>query len=112
MNTRSPSDPAIAPDGAVGETSARDWFLRDSKWDDAKWVFAPTNLLEEEQPARILWDFALASGRRFTDPEYASLRETCKKLIASIRTRSLSTGLPQRARTAVGHFAHLRPLLR
>jgi integrase len=112
MSTRSPSEPAIAADGSVGDVSARDWFLRDSKWDDTRWTFAPTNLLEEEQPARILWDFTLPSGGRFTDPEYASLRETCKKLIASMRTRSLSTGLPQRARTAIGHFAHLRPLLR
>jgi len=48
---------------------------------------------------RILWDFRLPSGLRFTDPEYDSLRETCKRLIASVRARSLSTGLPQRART-------------
>ena len=96
--------------GLARDMSARDWFLRDSKWDDARWTFAPTNLLEEEQRARILGDFRLPSGRRFTDPEYDSLRETCKRLIASVRARSLSTGLPQRARTAIGHFAHLRPL--
>jgi integrase len=81
------------------------------KWDDARWVFAPTNLLEEEARLQILWDFRLPSGRRFTDSGYATLCETTKKLIATVRTRSLFTGLPQRARTAVGHFFHLRPLL-
>jgi integrase len=111
MSAGMTQDASIAPDVFGGDTSARDWFLRDSKWEDVRWTFAPTNLLEEEQPARILWDFRLPSGRRFTDPEYDSLRETCKRLIASVRARSLSTGLPQRARTAIGHFAHLRPLL-
>jgi len=99
MSTGTTRDLAIAPDVSAGDMSARDWFLRDSKWDDVRWTFAPTNLLEEEQRARILWDFRFPSGRRFTDPEYDSLRETCKRLIASVRARSLSTGLPQRART-------------
>lgn len=111
MSTAPTKDPAIALDASAGDMSARDWFLRDSKWNDARWTFAPTNLLEEEQRACILWDFRFPSGRRFTDPEYDALRETCKKLIASVRARSSSTGLPQRARTAIGHFAHLRPLL-
>jgi integrase len=111
MSMGTTKDLAIAPDVPAGDMSARDWFLRDSNWDDVRWTFAPTNLLEEEQRACILWDFRLPSGRRFTDPEYDSLRETCKRLIASVRARSLSTGLPQRARTAIGHFAHLRPLL-
>jgi len=101
-----------ALDAPFAENQACDWFLRDSKWDDTRWVFAPTNLLEEETPLQISWDFPLSSGRRFTDPEYASLCETTKKLIATVRTRSLFTGLPQRARTAVGHFVHMRPLLR
>ncbi len=99
-------------DAPLAQNHSRDWFLHDSKWDDARWIFAPTNLLEEETPLQIAWDFSLRSGRRFTDPEYASLRETTKNLIATIRTRSLFTGLPQRARTAVGHFSRLRPLLR
>ena len=109
--TTSSKSLALLPDASAGDMSRRDWFLRNSKWDDARWTFAPTNLLEEEQRACILWDFKFSSGRRFTDPEYDSLRETCKRLIASVRARSLSTGLPQRARTAIGHFAHLRPLL-
>lgn len=93
------------------ENRPRDWFLRDSKWDDVRWVFTPTNLLEEEARLQILWDFRLPSGRRFTDPAYAGLRETTKQLIATVRTRSLFTGLPQRARTAIAHFFCLRPLL-
>jgi integrase len=93
------------------ENRQRDWFLRDSKWEDPRWVFEPTNLLEEEARLQILWDFRLPSGRRFTDPAYASLRETTKQLIATVRTRSLFTGLPQRARTAIGHFFSVRPLL-
>ena len=112
MTTRTTSGRAIAAVGLPVNSSARDWFLRDSKWDDERWIFAPTNLLEEETPLQIQWNFTLPSGRRFTDPQYAALRETTKSLIATVRTRSLFTGLPQRARTAVGHFVHLRPLLR
>jgi integrase len=90
----------------------RDWFLRDSRWEDPLWVFAPTNVLEEREPARVQWDFILPSAQRFTDPAYASLLETTRQLIALIRTRSLFTGLPHRSRTAVGYFVHLRTLLR
>lgn len=105
------TDTKIVIEAADEPNGSRDWFLRDSKWDDARWVFAPTNLLEEEAKPHIVWDFRLPSGRRFTDPPYATLCETTKKLIATVRTRSLFTGLPQRARTAVGHFSRLRPLL-
>ena len=86
MTTHSRSDPAIAAVGPPNHSPARDWFLRDSKWDDERWVFAPTNLLEEETPLQIQWNFILPSGRRFTDPQYASLRETTKRLIATIRS--------------------------
>src|SRR2546427_4642081 len=90
----------------------RDWFLRDSRWEDPLWVFAPTNVLEEREPARIRWDFILPSTQRFTDPAYAYLLETTRQLIALIRTRSLFTGRPHRSRTAFGYFVRLRPLLR
>lgn len=112
MTTPSTSKPTTESPGPASDNPTRDWFLRDSKWDDDRWIFAPTNLLEEETPLQIRWNFILPSGRRFTDPRYAPLRETTKRLIATIRTRSLFTGLPQRARTAVGHFTRLRPLLR
>lgn len=103
-----------APAGALAgdDTRTRDWFLRDSAWGDACWLLAPTNLLEEEAPQRIRWDFSLPSGGLFTDPEHAPLLETSKKLIALVRTRSLHSGLARSATTASGFFARLRPLLR
>jgi integrase len=91
--------------------SSRDWFLQDSHWEDALWTFAPTNVLEERESQHIRWDFRLPSGRCFTNPVYVEWLETTRRLIALIRTRALSTGLPQRSRTAVGYFAHVRPLI-
>jgi hypothetical protein len=90
----------------------RDWFLRHSSWDDAVWMFKPTNVLEQERPVRIHWDFAVPSGRRFTDLSFAALLESSRALIALTRTRSLSSGLPQRARTVDGYFQYLRELVR
>ena len=87
-------------------------FLRDSTWHDALWIFTPTNALEHEHPVRIRWDFLLPSGRRFTDASFAPLLEHARRLIALIRTRSLGTGLPQRATTVIGYFSYLRELLR
>jgi len=112
MTTISSSQRAITADFTGRESTDRDWFLRDSRWEDPLWVFAPTNVLEEREPQRIPWDFTLPSGRRFTDPAYTSLLQTTKQLIALIRSRSLFTGLSHRSRTAVGYFVHLRPLLR
>ena len=105
-------DRAPAAALADSDTRGRDWFLRDSTWDDACWLLAPTNLLEEEAPQRIRWGFSLPSGGRFTDPKHAPLLETSKKLIALVRTRSLYSGLARSATTASGFFARLRPLLR
>jgi integrase len=112
MTTTSASQRAITVNVTGRGSTDRDWFLRDSCWDDSVWIFAPTNVLEERAPPRIRWDFMLPSGQCFTDPAYASLLQTTKQLIALIRTRSLFTGLPHRSRTAVGYFVHLRPLLR
>jgi hypothetical protein len=86
--------------------------LRDSLWSDATWIFAPTSVLEEERPVRFSWDFALPSGRRFTDPPYAALLESARRLIALVRTRSLGTGVAQRAVTVRVYFNHLRTLVR
>jgi integrase len=97
---------------AAGEQVARDWFLRDSSWHDAVWVMRPTNVLEQERPVRILWGFTLPSGRRFTDRPFAPLLEASRKLLALIRSRSLSTGLAQRATTVAGYFDYLRQLVR
>jgi len=92
--------------------TGRDGFLRDSNWHDVLWIFAPTNALEHEHPVRIRWDFLLPSGRRFTDASFAPLLEHARTLLALIRTRSMSTGLPQRATTVEGYFSYLRELVR
>jgi integrase len=102
----------VAVARAEGAPTVRDGFLRDSAWHDARWIFAPTNALEHEHPVRIRWDFSLPSGRNFTDPSFAPLLEHARTLLALIRTRSLSTGLPQRATTVEGYFSYLRELLR
>ena len=57
-----------------------------------------------------MWDFPLPSGRRLTDHSCAQLLETSRKLIALIRTRSIGTGLAQRATTVAGYFSYLREL--
>lgn len=61
---------------------------------------------------RVDWNFTLTGGRYFTDERYASLLETSRRLIALIRSRSLSTGLVQRASTVSGYFNELRELVR
>jgi integrase len=90
----------------------RAWFLVDSTWHDPVWVFKPTNALEESRPVRLHWNFTLPGGQCFTDDRYAQLRHTSRQLIALIRSRSLSTGLAQRASTVAGYFLYLRQLLR
>jgi integrase len=105
--------PRLAGNALVStEGAERAWFLRGSAWKDSTWIFAPTNKLEEEHPVRIRWDFTLPHGQCFTDPRYASLLESAKQLLALIRTRSLSSGLAQRAITVAGYFYYLRELLR
>jgi integrase len=89
----------------------RDWFLCNSTWTDACWTLAPTSALEEERPVLLRWDFKLAGGDRFTDRAYARLLESSRRVIALIRSRSLTTGLPQRATTARVYFIRLRMLL-
>lgn len=92
--------------------SERSWFLVGSEWNDQIWIFKPTNALEEVRPQRVNWRFELSEEAFFTDARYASLLETSKQLIALMRARSLSNGLPQRASTTVGYFMYLRELLR
>jgi hypothetical protein len=96
----------------TSEPSQRDWFLRDSLWSDATWIFAPTSVLEEEHPIHFSWDFSLPSSRRFTDPPCAALLESARRLIALVRARSLGNGTPQRAVTVRPYFNHLRTLIR
>jgi integrase len=98
---------------AADHTSVnRAWFLLDSTWHDPVWIFRPTNALEESRPIRLHWNFTLPSGPCFTDERYARLLQTSRQLIALIRSRSLSTGLAQRASTVAGYFTYLRELVR
>jgi hypothetical protein len=92
-------------------TGDRAWFLLESSWEDAVWVLAPGNALEERRPVRLRWDFALQGGRRFTDEGYAPLLQASKQLVALIRSRSLCTGLPLRPSSVANYFLTLRILL-
>ena len=104
------------PDTVTRDDAApvdRAWFLRSGcRWQDDIWDLKPSSTLEEAATIKLRWDFALPSGQRFIDPRYASLLESSKQLIALIRTRSLSTGLSQRASTVKGYFTYLRGLVR
>jgi hypothetical protein len=61
---------------------------------------------------RICWDFALPNRGRFVQHRFRDLLESSRRLIALVRTQSLSTRLPQRAATVRIYFNHLRILLR
>lgn len=104
------------PDTATREGAApvdHAWFLCSGcRWQDHIWALKPSSTLEEAATIKLGWDFALPSGERFIDARYASLLESSKQLIALIRTRSLSTGLSQRATTVKGYFTYLRELVR
>jgi integrase len=109
--SRSPR-PAFDAQPHAPLSADRTWFLLDSAWHDPVWIFKPTNALEEARPVRLRWSFLVPSGRCFTDARYAPLLECSRRLIALIRSRSLSKGLAQRARTAAGYFEYLRELVR
>ena len=102
--------PNVQPDDRPSVDRA--WFLRGSAWHDAVWLFEPTNALEEASPVRVRWNFMLPSGRRLTDDRYAPLLQSSRQLIASIRSRSICTGLALRASTVAHYFFSLRLLLR
>ena len=53
MKARPVRKASVIPDPARPTSTKRDWFLRGSAWGDVVWIFAPTNLLEEERPWRI-----------------------------------------------------------
>ncbi len=104
------------PDTATRDEAApveRAWFLCSGCcWQDDVRDLKPSSTLEEAATIKLRWDFALPSGQRFIDPRYAPLLESSKQLIALIRTRSLSTGLSQRASTVRSYFTYLRELVR
>ncbi len=90
----------------------RDWFLRDSHWDDAHWVLAPTTALLADRPVVIRWDFSLASGLRFTQPRYASLLESAKQHLALFRIGTTGSQSGCGGNTLRIYFQHLRTLIR
>ncbi len=112
MRASRSSNPPLDAQPCDHESVDRTWFLLDSAWHDPVWRSKPTNVLEESRPVRLRWGFTLPSGRCFTDDRYAPLLECSRQLVALIRGRSLSTGLPQRARTVAGYFEYLRELVR
>jgi len=91
---------------------ARDWFLRDSHWEDARWILAPTSVLREDRPVVIRWDFALPGGQRFTHRRHAALLENARHHLALFRVA------PSRYRSGCGggslylYFLCLRTLIR
>jgi integrase len=90
----------------------RDWFLRNSSWTDAVWIFEPTSRLDEDHPQRIRWDFTLSDGYRFTDPPHADLLESSRQHLSSIRLHSLRSGPGRHASTVRALFHCLRALIR
>ena len=99
--------------GAHGHAhSDRAWFLQDSTWEDAVWVFSPTNTLEERQPVRLRWDFVVQHGRCFTDERYAPLLQASRQLISLIRSRSLCAGLSLRPSSVRNYFFSVCALVR
>lgn len=112
MHTPKASSPRAHAEPADHASADHAWFLRDSAWHDAVWIFEPTNALDEARPVSVHWNFALQGGRRFTDDRYAPLLQSCRQLIALIRCRSLCTGLALRPSSVAHHFLSLRLLVR
>jgi hypothetical protein len=104
---RSPADASNAASGR-----ARDWFLRDSHWDDAQWVLAPTTALHEDRPVVIRWDFTLPNGRRFTHPRYAALLESARQHLALFRVGATGSRSGCGGGTLHIYFHCLRILIR
>ncbi|CAM2178250.1 Integrase [Paraburkholderia sacchari] len=98
---------------AIVRSAGRVWFLDEGcNWTDTVWRMTPTSVFEESNPVCLRWDFSLSEGRQFTDERNATLLESSRQLVALIRTRSISTGTPQRTSTVAGYFMYLRTLIR
>src|SRR5258708_21947274 len=109
-SSRSPRTSTV-PRVSIGAPNDRAWFLIDSDWHATVWRFKPTNVLEEQSLVQLHWDFSLPGGESFVDDRFAALLQSSRELIAVVRSRSLSSGLPQRATTVAGYFHYLRELL-
>lgn len=91
---------------------ARDWFLRDSHWDDIHWILAPTTAVHADRPVFIRWDFTLPDGRQFTHQQYAALLESARQHLALFRVGSTSFRSRCGAATLRIYFQCLRTLIR
>lgn len=94
------------------QARARDWFLRDSRWEDAHWILAPTTALDEDRPIIIRWDFSLPNGLRFTDPRYTSLLDSSRHHVAQFRVGATGSQSGCGGTTLRLYFQHLRTFIR
>ncbi len=101
-----------SPAPELPHSGSRDWFLRDSHWEDAHWILVPTTALFEDRPAVIHWDFSLPSGLTFTHSRYASLLETAKQHLAQFRVGSSISRSGCASTSLVLYFQHLRTFIR
>jgi len=90
----------------------RDWFLRDSRWDDDEWVLAPTSARHEDRPVVIRWAFLLPNDRRFTHPRYATLLESARQHLALMRVGTAGSARGFGAYSLRTYFYCLRALIR
>lgn len=110
--TPPPIPAASRPKRGAEPHRPRDWFLRDSHWEDAHWVLSPTNALYEDRPVILRWDFALANGTRFTDRRYAPLLASARQHLALLRVSSWRSRSGRGGATLRIYFQCLRTLIR
>jgi integrase len=107
-----PPSRSSTPASSAEHSGTRDWFLRDSHWDDVQWVLAPTSAVHEDRPVVIRWDFTLPNARRFTHRPYGALLESSRRHLALLRVG------PSRSRTGCTapslrmYFQCMRTLIR
>jgi integrase len=90
----------------------RDWFLRESRWDDDEWVLAPTSARHEDRPVVIRWAFLLPNGRRFTHSGYVTLLESARQHLALMRVGTDGSVRGCGALSLRTYFHCLRALIR
>jgi integrase len=107
MNRQSRSARSVAR-----QNQTRDYFLRNSRWDDDVWVFTPTTRLEELSQLRVRWNFEVEPGVLFTDPPFAKLLQASKEFVAALLVTTPAGGKGRRAGTAAGYGCLLRRLVK
>jgi hypothetical protein len=85
-----------------------------SRYKDNEWKFyvevRGKNLARNQKT--ITWNIALPDGRSLTDPQHAELLESAKDFILSLRREPADGRERLKARTLIGKFSELTPLLR